>query len=94
MTMEIIISPGAEKRLGGKRLGGLPRLDQIAVAKKIRSLKEETGLLQEKLKGYKNIFKVRVGDCRIVYQRTGGQIYIVLIGHRKDIYRLFKQLFK
>ncbi|PIP15013.1 hypothetical protein COX47_02030, partial [Candidatus Roizmanbacteria bacterium CG23_combo_of_CG06-09_8_20_14_all_35_49] len=49
---------------------------------------------EEKLSGYKNIYRMRVGEYRIVYQRTVNQIYIVLIGHRKDIYRLVDQLFR
>jgi mRNA interferase RelE/StbE len=87
--MEIILSPGAEKRL--KKL---PKLDQIAVAKKVRSLVEEfVSSREEKLKGYKDIFRVRVGDYRIVYQRTRERVYVVLIGHRRDVYQLFRRLF-
>jgi len=86
--MKIIISPEAEKRLNK-----LPKFDQIAVAKKIRSLAKEA-VFPEKLKGFEGFFRVRVGDYRIVYRKTDEQIYIVLISHRKDVYDLFKRLFK
>ena len=88
--MKIIISPRAEKEL--KKI---TKIDQIAIARKIRLIKESTLFLnEEKLSGYKNIYRMRVGEYRIVYQRTVNQIYIVLIGHRKDIYRLVDQLFR
>jgi len=86
--MKLIISPRAEKEL--KKLS---KIDQIAVAKKIRGLTQLPILNEEKLSGYKNIFRERVGNFRIVYKKTSQEIYIVLIGHRKEIYKLLKQLF-
>lgn len=51
------------------------------------SLHPNIGLsLKGKLKGY---FKLRVAHYRILYQRLDRKliIYIIDIGHRKDIYR-------
>jgi len=88
--MKIIISPRAEKEL--KKI---TKIDQIAIARKIRLIKESPVILkEEKLSGYKNIYRVRIGEYRIVYRRTVKEIYIVLIGHRKDIYRLVDQFFR
>lgn len=87
--MRIVLSPRAEKEI--KKL---PKIDQIAVARKIRMFAQIQSIPQEeKLKGYKNIFRVRIGNYRIVYRKTSQEIYIILIGHRKEIYDLFKQLF-
>lgn len=87
--MRIIISPRAEKEL--KKI---PKLDQIAVARKIRLLKESReAAKEEKLKGYANIFRVRVCDYRILYKRNTQEIYIILIRQRKEVYNLPKQLF-
>lgn len=88
--MKVIISPRAEKQLRK-----LPKIDQIAIANKIRSIRDisNTSFGEEKLSGFKNIFRVRIGDYRIVYKKTTGEIYIVLISHRRDIYQLVKQLF-
>lgn len=88
--MRVIISPRADKQLRK-----LPKIDQIAVAIKIRSVKDLSSAIsgEEKLSGYKNIFRVRIGNYRIVYRKTPGEVYIVLISHRKDIYQLVKQLF-
>lgn len=85
--MKIVLSSRAKKQL--KRLS---KIDQIAVAKKIRSLNDVVP--EKKLKGYKNIFRVRVGSLRIVYKKTVQEIYIVLIRHRKDVYRLMMNMFK
>ena len=85
--MKIVISPRAEKELWR-----LSKIDQIATARKIRQLGGRIAQ-EEKLKGFANIFRVRVGDFRIVFNKTPSEIYIILIGHRKDIYNLSKRLF-
>lgn len=87
--MKIVLSPRAEKEL--KKLS---KLDQIAIARKIRSLTQSQTIIQEtKLEGFKNIFRLRVGNFRIVYRKTSSEIYVILIGHRKDIYSLLKRMF-
>jgi mRNA interferase RelE/StbE len=42
----------------------------------------------KKLSGQKDLYRIRTGDYRIVYQFNSGKliILIVRIGHRKDIY--------
>lgn len=86
--MKIVLSPNAEKKL--KRVN---KLDQIAIARKIRYLKEKSACAKsEKLSGYKDIFRIRVGNYRIVYRRSTKEIYVILISHRKDVYDLLKQL--
>ncbi len=87
--MKIVLSPRAEKVLRK-----LPKIDQIAIARKIRLLPEIKSVQkEEKLKGFPNIYRVRIGNYRIVYRRVTQEIYIILIGHRKDIYDLLEQLF-
>jgi mRNA interferase RelE/StbE len=86
--MKVILSPTSKKQL--KSVG---RAVQIILAKKIRefvvSLTEE-----QKLTGYRNLYRIRVGNYRIVYRRTHEEVYIVLIGHRREIYRLLKALLR
>lgn len=86
--MKITISPRAEKEL--KKLS---KINQLAIANKIRSFVNVSITNEEKLSGYKNIYRVRIGDYRIVFKKSPSEIYIVLIGHRKDIYDLLKRLF-
>lgn len=85
--MRVILSPRAERQL--KKLS---KVNQIIIAKKIRELGSKKTSGEEKLKGYQNIFRVRIGDLRIVYKSTKKEIYIVLIGHRRDIYRALRRL--
>jgi mRNA interferase RelE/StbE len=86
--MKVILSPRAEKQL--KKFS---KIGQIAIAKKIRAISQTQSLDQEKkLSGLSNIYRIRVGDYRIVYKRTKQEIYIVLIGQRQDIYKLVRQL--
>jgi len=42
----------------------------------------------KKLKGYKNAYRVRVGDYRIIYEIEDKvlRILVIAIGHRKNIY--------
>lgn len=87
--MKIVISPRAEKEL--KKI---PKINQISIVKKIRSLTISLNLNKEKLTGYKDIYRVRAGQYRIVYREKNNKIFIILIGHRRDIYRLLSQLFK
>lgn len=88
--MKMILSPRAEKILRK-----LPKIDQIAIARKIRLFPQIKNIQQEEhLKGFQNIYRVRIGDYRIVYRKNPSEIYIILIGHRKDIYDLLKQLFR
>lgn len=87
--MKVVLSPQAEKQL--KKLS---KIDQIAVAKKIRAIRNEKEVIQEeKLTGFQQIFRTRVGDFRIVYKKTQSEIYIILIRHRKDVYKFLKRLF-
>lgn len=85
--MKLTISPRAEKQLRD-----LPKFDQLAIAQKIRSLPQLQSSGTEKLAGYPNIYRVRVGSYRIVYKKTEDSIFIILIRHRRDVYRMVKDL--
>lgn len=88
--MKVILSSRAEKELEH-----IPKISQIAVTQKIRLLRENQVFPQEeKLAGFQNIYRVRVGNYRIVYKRTYQQLYIVVISHRKQVYRMLWQLLK
>lgn len=89
--MNVILSNRAEKQL---RM--LPKIDQLAVAQKIRLIQNSIHSVQqeEKLSGYTSVFRVRVGNYRIVYRKTTQQLFIILIRHRKDVYRMIKEILK
>ncbi|MCH7641176.1 type II toxin-antitoxin system RelE/ParE family toxin [Patescibacteria group bacterium] len=86
--MHVIFTPGAKRDLSK-----LHKISQILILEKLKKL--ETGAPTtsvEKLVGYKSVFRIRLGNYRVVYRKIGGKIYIVLIGHKKDIYEKLKRL--
>jgi len=88
--MKVILSPRAEKQL--KKIS---KVNQIVIVKKLKSLKGKSTISgAEKLKSFKDIFRIRVGDFRIVYKQRKKEIYVISIGHRSDIYKLISRLFK
>ncbi|MBN2078597.1 MAG: type II toxin-antitoxin system RelE/ParE family toxin [Spirochaetes bacterium] len=43
----------------------------------------------KKLKGWKNAYRIRLGDYRIGFFHEKGTVVFARIVHRKDIYRIF-----
>lgn len=71
-----------------KQIRKLPKVLQFIIAKRIRKLISIPDLRAEKLTGYKNYYKTRIGVYRIIFIRFTSEIEIVLVGHRKEIYKL------
>lgn len=48
----------------------------------------------EKITGSDDLYRIRVGDYRVVYQVRDERllILVILIGHRRDIYRYLSRL--
>ena len=73
-----------------KTLDRLPNDLYGRVLRKLEALQENprpTGV--EKLAGRKDLYRVRVGDWRIVYAIHDRELVLVVIrtGHRRDVYR-------
>ena len=88
-SYQVLISDKAIKQLNKleNRIG-------LIVSEKIQSLAEDPrpeGC--KKLAGLKNTYRVRVRAMRIVYSVDTKKIlvFVLCIGHRKDIYRIFKR---
>ncbi|MEK7498123.1 MAG: type II toxin-antitoxin system RelE/ParE family toxin [Patescibacteria group bacterium] len=75
-----------------KQIKKLPKAYQIVVAQKIRKLVMIPVIGEEKLSGYKNFYKVRVGVYRIIFIKFPSEIEVVLVGHRREVYLLLKKL--
>lgn len=87
--MLVILSPLVEKKL--KKIH---KLDQLAILRKIKLLEsgpEPTGT--KKMSGYTNLWRLRVGNYRIVYERQKNKLYVPVIGHRREVYQLLKRIF-
>ena len=82
---EIEISQTAEKQI--KKL---PEKDQLRLVRAMLMLSEEQlPKGSRKLKGYDDVFRIRVGRYRVLYSISKSRLVILIlkIGHRKDIYR-------
>jgi mRNA interferase RelE/StbE len=86
--MEVFVTPNTVKLI--KKL---PKVSQIAIYHKLRKIGLEN-VASTKLSGHKNIFRVRVGDYRIVYEIRNRRVYVFLVGHRKEIYRLLDRFMR
>jgi len=49
-----------------------------------------------KLEGYKDLYRIRSGDYRIVFERQNGVliIYVIVVAHRKEVYSELQRLKK
>ena len=72
----------------------LSRLDAVEaqrILKKLRWLAENFDLIKPKplTAHWKGLFKVRVGDYRVIYtyDRTKRKIVVHFVGHRREIYK-------
>ena len=59
----------------------ITNVEEAIVMRDIRNLK--------KLKGYKNVFRIKIGDFRIGVFIENETVEFARVVHRKDIYRVF-----
>ena len=72
-----------------KQLSDLPKNQRDRLITDIRLLAEiprPSGV--KKLKGYENIYRIRVGDYRVIYEVKDQEILVLIISsvHRRDAY--------
>lgn len=86
--MKVIISP-----LAKKQFRKLPRLIQLALTTKIRDLASggEIAGIKPLIK-FKDIYRVRIGNYRMVYKKFSDRYYVILIEHRKSVYQTLKRI--
>ena len=69
----------------------LKRLDRQSARRVLAKLERELSENPDKglpLKGaFQGLFRLRVGDYRVIYAKTRGGVLVLRIGHRSDIYR-------
>jgi mRNA interferase RelE/StbE len=86
--MKTVFSPLAEKQF--KKLS---KIAQIAIAGKIRNIESEIIPANIKfLSGYRGLYRIRIGDYRIVFKKYPNKVYFILIAHRKEIYKLLSRI--
>ena len=85
MKYRLEILPTAQREIAS-----LPPKDRERVDERIRSLADNprpAGAIA--LRGYRNLFRLRVGKYRIIYQVRDDVlvVMVVKVGHRRDVYR-------
>ncbi len=73
-----------------KELRKLTQHDRVTIVQKIELLKEDpTPEGSAKLKGSRDLFRIRHGDYRVIYQLQKDVLVIIIIriGHRREIYK-------
>lgn len=81
---QVIVTPAARKGLCS-----LPRAAQDRIVPRVDALGEEPrphGV--EKLKGSTDLYRIRIGDYRVIYRIADAVLIVTVIrvGHRKDVY--------
>ena len=93
MPYSVELTPAAEKTL--LKLAKKDRALMLRIDRAILSLADEPIPPKSKLLvgDVSNLYRLRVGDYRIIYQVDGGKLVVVVIhiGHRKDVYRYLKR---
>lgn len=80
-----------------KGLSKLPKSEKEKIIAKIENLKKDSTLVEvKKLANTKNLFRIRSGNYRVIFQidRPNKKIKIVAAGHRKDVYRAVSTLIR
>jgi len=79
--------------LSKKQLRKLPKIVQFSAAKRIRDLALNKKIPNVKpLVKYKNIYRTRISNYRMVYKLTKEEIFVILVEHRKSVYQSLKRI--
>ena len=80
--MEVILTNKAQK--------DLEKLDHLIKKRIIQKIENfETGKSVDISGLGKNLFKIRIGDYRIIIKKQEEKYYVLRVGHRKNIYKEF-----
>jgi mRNA interferase RelE/StbE len=71
-----------------KDLRKLDRAEAVRAVNRLERVLAAEGLRGEALFGeFAGLFKLRIGDLRVIYARTDEGCLVLRIGHRRDVYR-------
>lgn len=77
------------KKPAKKFIDKLPKNEKIRIIKAIEKLPD--GVDIKKLKGHDNVYRLRIGDYRILYTVDNGEYTVIVInaGNREQIYQQY-----
>ena len=70
-----------------RKLRLLPKRIRKEIGYRIFLMQEDLAGDVKKLKDSENVYRLRVGDYRVIFELEGDTITIYDIGNRKDVYR-------
>ena len=75
-----------------RRLRAIPEPAALTILRALTPLRDDPRQPDasiKKLAGYDDRYRLRVGDYRLIYEITDGQLVILVVGlgHRREIYR-------
>ncbi|MFQ6089527.1 MAG: type II toxin-antitoxin system RelE/ParE family toxin, partial [Candidatus Methanofastidiosia archaeon] len=73
-----------------KDIRKLTKLERKRLSRILSKIKENPTRYR-KLKKFKNCYRVRIGNLRVVYILKGEIIWIVIVGKREKVYREMKK---
>ncbi|MCP4271783.1 MAG: type II toxin-antitoxin system RelE/ParE family toxin [Gammaproteobacteria bacterium] len=78
------------KKSAIKELENIPKKELQKLVKKIQALSKEPRPLGSQKLSHKEQYRIRQGDYRAIYSIDDDNlnVYIIKVGHRKEIYRL------
>jgi mRNA interferase RelE/StbE len=68
------------------QLRALPRDVRRLIGGKIDRMQDDLTADVKKLRGFKNKYRLRAGNYRVLFELEGGTIVVYDVGDRKDIY--------
>lgn len=79
------------KKSAAKEIEKLPKHEIKKIVEKIQSLSDDPRPQQSKKLSADERYRVRVGNYRILYEIQDDVliVYVVKVGHRKDVYQSF-----
>ena len=94
MPYSIELTPAAEKtllKLAKKDRSLMIRIDRALLSLSDNPTPPNSKQLASEVANH--LYRLRVGDYRIIYQVDGGKLVILVVhvGHRKDVYRHLKR---
>ena len=75
-----------------RQLRAIPQPAALTILRALAPLGDDPRRLDasiKKLAGYDDRYRLRVGDYRVIYEVTDGELVILIVGvgHRREIYR-------
>ncbi len=87
MTFALSYGKGAEKAL--KKLDRTAALKILAGCERLKTDPFPDGKHVKKLKGYEDLYRLRVGDFRIVFTIAGSAVTVIEVVPKKDFQKAY-----